>query len=297
MKLQRFSAARAVADSLLGLPALAALTDSAQDEVDGMLISLAALTGHPRRIIDIESRHASDYQVRLGSGAVRVLPPEVGADALKIGTYAAFGTPRDSIAAIAARINTKLEALFPASEVANVRSSILRRPLSLAAPAIGPMPAAELGESRDPFAEALRALARNDRQSARRLSDSIDALHSENAPSEITMDVVLQDAWLKSAIGNVDGAVATLDRALNGLSKAPSTLVGSSGLPGELPAALVRAMLLRSALAEEKGDTAGSARWAQAVKALWGGGDPEIQAILSRTPRLASGRFSGQHSY
>ena len=297
VKLQRFPAARAVADSLLGLPALAALTDSAQDEVDGMLISLAALTGHPRRIIDIESRHASDYQVRLGSGAVRVLPPEVGADALKIGTYAAFGTPRDSIAAISARINSKLEALFPPSEVANVRSSILRRPLSLAAPAIGPVPAAELGESRDPFAEALRALARNDRQSARLLSDSIDALHSENAPSEITMDVVLQDAWLKSAIGNIDGAVATLDRALNGLSKAPSTLVGSSGLPGELPAALVRAMLLRSALAEQKADTAASARWREAVKALWGGGDPEIQAILSRTERPASGRFSGQHSY
>jgi predicted Ser/Thr protein kinase len=283
VKLQRFPAARVVADSILGVPALVALGDSAQDDVDAMLISLAALTGHPRRIIDIESRHASDYPVRLGSGAVRVLPPEVGADALKIGTYSAFGTPRDSITAIAARITTKLEALFPQSEVDNVRTSILRRPLSLAAPAIGPRPAAELGQSRDPFTEALRALARNDRQSALRLSDSIDVLHSGNAPSEITMDVVLEDAWLKSALGDVTRAIAMLDRALNGLSKAPSKLVGSSG--GELPAALVRAMLLRAALAEQRGDNAAAARWSQAVRTLWSGGDPEIQAILRPSPR------------
>ena len=282
VKLQRFPAARLVADSLLALPAASALEDSAQDNADAMLISLAALTGHPARIIATESKHAADYPVRLASGAVRTLPPEVGADALKLETYAAFGVPRDSIEIITSRIGAKLEALFPPSEVANVRSSILRRPLSLATPEIGPRLASSLGESRDLFVQALRALAGNDRQTARHLADSIDALHSENAPSEITMDIVLEDAWLKSAIGDPDGAIATLDRAFGGISKAPSNLIGSSGLPAALPAALVRAMLLRSKLAAERGDRMSATRWSAAARALWGGGDPEVRALLQR---------------
>ena len=282
VKLHRFKEARAIADSTLGIPTLSSLDEDGQEDVDAMIISLAALTGRARRIIDTERKHSADFEVRLASGAVRTLPPEVGADALKIGTYAAFGTPRDSITAITARITTKVEALFPASEVSNVRMSILRRPLSLAAPEIGPRPAAELGESRDLFARALRALARNDRQSARQLSDSIDALHSGNAPSEITMDVVLEDAWLKSAIGETAGAIAILDRALGGLSKAAPSLVGSSGLPAELPASLVRAMLLRARLADQRGDRETSARWSQAALALWGGGDPELRAYWAR---------------
>ena len=285
VKLQRFREARVIADSILAMPVLVTRDDRMQDDIDATLISLAALTGHPRRIIDAESKHASDFPVRLASGSLRTLPPEVGADALKIGTYSAFGAPRDSITAIVARINTKVEALFPASEVANVRTSILRRPLSLAAPSVGPRPAADLGESRDLFGQAMSALARNDRQSARRLSESIDALYSDNAPSEITMDVILQDAWLKSAVGNTDKAIVTLDRALGGLSKAPSTLVGNSGLPAELPAALVRAMLLRASLAAERGDRATSTRWSEAARFLWGGGDPEVRALLGGSPR------------
>jgi hypothetical protein len=285
VKLQRFKEARAIADSILAMPVLVTRDEETQDDIDATLISLAALTGHPRRIIDAESKHASDFPVWLASGLKRTLPPEIGADALKIGTYSAFGAPRDSITSISARIITKVEALFPAGEVANLRMSILRRPLSLAAPAIGPRPVAELGESRDLFAQAMSALARNDRQSARKLSESLDALYSSNAPSEITMDVVLQDAWLKSAVGNTDDAIVTLDRALGGLSKAPATLVGNSGLPAELPASLVRAMLLRAALADERSDRATSAKWSQAALSLWGGGDPEVRALLGRPRR------------
>jgi hypothetical protein len=96
------------------------------------------------------------------------------------------------------------------------------------------------------------------------------------------MDVVLEDAWLKSAIGETAGAIAILDRALGGLSKAAPSLVGSSGLPAELPASLVRAMLLRARLADQRGDRETSARWSQAALALWGGGDPELRAYWAR---------------
>jgi hypothetical protein len=282
VKLQRFPAARAVADSILALPPFAALDDSTQDRVDAALVSLAALTGHPRRIIATEGKHASDYPIRLASGAIRTLPPEVAADALRLETYTAFGTPRDSIFAISSRINTKLQALFPASEVANVRASVLRRSLSLAAPEIGPGAVAELGDSEDMFSQAMSALVRNDRQTARRIANSIEAVRSENAPSEITMDAVLEDAWLRWATGDAARAAQTLDRAFGGLSKAPPNIVGSSA---PLSASLVRAMLLRARLATDLGDRTNALKWSGAATALWGGGDPEVRQILARASR------------
>jgi hypothetical protein len=276
VKLQRFPQARALADSLLAMSATTSLDEMSQDNVDGMLVGLAALTGHARRIIDAEKKHAADFKVRLASG-VSVLPAEVGSDALKIATYGAFGAPRDSITAISTRLSSKLDGLFPASQVPGVRASVLARPLSLAAPSIGPAAAARLGPSRDLFAEALRALASNDRQSARRLADSLIALHSQNSPSEISMDAILQDAWLEAELGEVGAANRILDRAFAGLTKSPSNLLSNAGLP----ASLIRSMLLRSRLAARLGDTATARHWLDSATSLWSGGDAEVRSILA----------------
>jgi hypothetical protein len=41
-------------------------------------------------------------------------------------------------------------------------------------------------------------------------------------------------------------------------------------------------MLLRSKLAAERGDRMSATRWSAAARALWGGGDPEVRALLQR---------------
>jgi hypothetical protein len=138
---------------------------------------------------------------------------------------------------------------------------------------------ADLGDSEDLFSQAMAALVRNDRQTAKRIANSIEALRSENAPSEITMDAVLVDGWLRWVTGDPARAAQTLDRAFGGLSKAPPNIVGNSA---PLSASLVRAMLLRARLAAELGDRTNALKWSEAAKTMWGGGDPEVRQILSR---------------
>ena len=122
------------------------------------------------------------------------------------------------------------------------------------------------------FARAVSALDAGNRSRARSLSDSLAAFRTGMAPGEITMDVVLQEAWLRATLGDREGAAQSLDRALRGLSRAPANLLKGAALA----TALVRAMKLRAQLARDAGDTAAEQRWLEAANELWKGADPEL---------------------
>ncbi|MGI9043631.1 MAG: serine/threonine-protein kinase [Gemmatimonadaceae bacterium] len=276
LKLHRFDSAGSVADSALAITPPSSLPDSIRGRADSVVMGLAALTGRVQRVVEIENRHITEKQVHLSNGAVRAIPAEIGADANRLSIFSFFGGPADSIRMIADRISRRVTSLVPASQVMEIRSAIMGVSLATAATFIGPGPAAELGPTGHPFSRALQALARNDIRAARGFSDSLTALHAERAPGEITMDVVLNRAWLRAAIGDTTGAILVIDNALNGLSRASPNLLHHY----TLPSALVRVMLFRSELAAARGDQATATKWAVAANYLWGRGDPEIVSRL-----------------
>ena len=187
-----------------------------------------------------------------------------------------IGGPADSIRAVAERVSLKLGALFPASRLSEVRTAILRTPYGLAAPAIGPALVGSLDHPTDPFVNAAKALAAGDLRRARVHTDSLGAIRAAFAPGEITMDGILEHAWLLTAVDDTAGAVRLLDNALRGLSKMPANTLREG-----IAASLVRAIILRAEIALKQNDRQTAETWTSAARALWGKGDPEPRARVA----------------
>jgi hypothetical protein len=275
--LGNFAAAAALADSALGWNAGVPVSDSIQSEVRDLQTGFLALTGQVRRAVALDLEEAGESTILLPSGEIRKLNADLGADGKRLDTYAAFGLPRDSIIAVSDRIWANVESMVRASEVNAFRTAILKRPLSLVVNVVGTGPLARLGPSSDLFANAVLALEKGDRRGAARYADSLETIRAGSAPGEVTMDAVLQDAWLRYALGDTVKATRILDRALGGLARAPQNLVKDA----IIPAALVRVMLFRADLAEASGDATVAQRWRSAATALWGHGDPEVRSTLA----------------
>jgi hypothetical protein len=277
LKLGQYRAARLLADSAAAWPAPTGLNDTLSANIDGLRTGLFSITGQMRKALELDQKYKGDYEVRLPSGETRKLDAKLGADVLRLATYTAFGCPRDSIIALDARIRTNLESVVASSQTAAFRTAILQRPLTLSVDVIGTKPIASLGPSSDPFISAILAVDAGNLAAARKLADSLAAFRAGTAAGEVTMDVVLQEAWLRTAIGDSAGAARSLDRALNGISRAPANLLEGS----DLATALVRAMIMRARLAHAAHDDATARTWASAAQELWGAGDPEVKAVVA----------------
>ncbi len=279
LKLGRFADARILAESASTWREPAQMNDTIASNIDNLRTGLLALTGKLAKEIEIEQKYRDERVVRLPSGEIRKLPAEIGSDVLKLASYTAFGGPKDSIIALDSRIRSNLESVVPASQLDGFRGAVLRRPLTFGLDVTGPKPVASLGPSSDPFISAVRAVDAGQLREARKLADSLAAFRSGTAAGEITMDVVFQEAWLHTAIGDDVGAARSLDRALNGLSRAPANLLEGS----EIATALVRAMMLRAKLAATMGDEATRRKWAAAARELWKNADPEVKQMVVAT--------------
>jgi predicted Ser/Thr protein kinase len=282
IRLTQFDRAAALADTILGWPRERQTDSAVQDSISRMLTNLAALRGQPSRVEEIEERDAVHSQVTLATGEVVTLPPALGRDESALSRYAEFGGSGDSVLTIAARLATNVNALVPAGQAEALRIAILRRPLTIAASVVGPEHAAELGPTSDLYVNALSATARGDKRAARSLLDSLAKFRAPNAPSEITMDAVFGEAWLRAALGDTVGATRQLDNALRGLPAATSSALRRSALT----TSLVRVMALRAELAGHANQPEVAKRWADAVFELWGRGDPIVASTLDSVRRL-----------
>jgi tRNA A-37 threonylcarbamoyl transferase component Bud32 len=278
LKKQSFDSAGLLAASILEWPQ----RPSPDVVADEMLGSLAALTGRISRLHSIHSKHAATYRLQTSSPVPEYLPAEVGADAWRLADFSTMGGPADSIIAVSDRVGLKLAGLFPAARLSQVRTALLRRPYGLAAPAVGPRLVGSLDDPTDPFVNAARSLAGGDLRRARAHADSLSTMRADFAPGEITMDGVLEHAWLLTAIDDTAGAVRLLDNALRGLSKMPANTMRE-----EISAALVRAIIMRAEIASKQDDRRTAEEWSSAAVALWGRGDPEPRA---RVMALRKGR-------
>jgi tRNA A-37 threonylcarbamoyl transferase component Bud32/tetratricopeptide (TPR) repeat protein len=282
LRLKRFANAGLLADSILAWPVPDQLEEADQRSATPLLRTLAALRGRGVRAIELSLTPVAPDTLRLPGGAESILHPSLVPDRVALGIYASFGGPKDSITAMARRLSDQLPAFFPERQLQAVRSEVLLRRLLMAAPVTGPGPVAELEPTSNLFALALKALARDDRQQARRFADSMAELHADNAPGQLTMDVVYREAWLSTVLGDTAAATRQLENALGGLSAALPVVMRDP----YIAAFLVRVMALRAELASRRKEPKVAKYWADAVFDLWGKGDLVTRSTLDKVRRL-----------
>ena len=283
VKLGRFGAARAVADSLL----LAAVEPPPVEAE--MLAALAALTGRAAQSARLLARAAPE-QVVVAEGRRLTAPLPVMESAMALLAYASLGAPVDSILAGRQRVERLVPTWVAGPRQRMIRDALLERPLMLAFPVLG----ADVVSGARPPHNYLRqiqwSVATGDSAGAREALAAASRSRRDLRPGDLSIDFAYQEAWLLAALGDTAGAVQLLDRLLGALPTLGSFLL--SQVPQA--AALVRSMALRAELAARRGETGTMRSWATAVVTLWGDADPELETVMARMRTMARGSIPAE---
>jgi hypothetical protein len=126
--------------------------------------------------------------------------------------------------------------------------------------------------------------ARDDRAGVRRLLDSLAQTRRGMRPGGVSLDYIVQEAWLADFAGDPRGAAERLDVALTALPTLSSFIVTES----VMAASVGRAMAYRAELAARLNDPSSAALWASRVLTVWGHADRSLEPTLTRMRRLAA---------
>ncbi|MGH7674179.1 MAG: hypothetical protein ACREMV_02815, partial [Gemmatimonadales bacterium] len=279
LKLERFAAARDVADSLLEAWARREATEGAQ------LAGLAALTGRAHRTAQLLAQTAPDFKVQVRDRFVPVPHLEVARAALALRGYAALGAPAESLTALARRVDSLGPIWIEPAQWPVMRDALLDNPRTWAFPHLG-------SRAVPPFSAGLyllemqSALQRGDTAAVRRTLARIREVRGRARITGVAMFATYQEAWVYLALGDTGAATLLLDQSLDNLVALRTSLLNPVDA-----AALVRAMIVRAELAEGAGDAARAHRWAEAAHVLWRDADvPELQAVVQRMRTLSRQR-------
>jgi hypothetical protein len=241
--LEQWRRARALADTILDVA-----VPPGQAE---LWASLAALTGRPSAFANF-ARMTNWYAD---------LTPELALDGRSLAAYAAVGAPRDSLRVLEGRIETRIQRAYPAQEADSLRSYVMLRSAWLAYPVWRFKLARDV---LDPTLVLLEAAARGDSARVLDLIERISRGRQYRGPAEATLDAVYTEAWALQAVHLTSRAAAWLDRSLAALPYSSPLMLRDP----ILAASLIRAIRLRSELAEELGDSMTVRRWKAAVDVL-----------------------------
>ena len=267
-----FASARSLADSML-----AAATSNDPAEAD-TLKSLAALTGHVKRTIDLLRTEAPTVRFLSSDGRIVQPPVPVAEAAGAMLGYVSLGAPIDSIGASQQHVERALDSYVPNSERATVRAAVLSWPLMLAYPVTPTISLARRGGADDYLLDIQRAASRQDAPAVRSLLRAINNTRGLEQPGDLSIYFTYQEAWLQLQVGDTAAATRQLDASLNALPSLGPDLLNYV----QEAAFLVRAMALRSDLAAKSGDDRTAGLWGAAVAELWANADPSLQAIVAR---------------
>jgi len=261
-------AARQLADSLLhDLPA--------SSPAEPMLLSsLAALTGRAHLAARLGRQTAA--RDRLDT------PPSLAGIGITFLTYAAMGGPVDSLRLLEPQVSRAIARDVLPEDRAQARQMWLELPVILGFPAYQ-FPA--VAQMAGPGPGPLRADAAFQRGDTAASWSELVRLRSEGqtgTDAVQTIDMGFAIAWLMSALGRPDSAIAFLDPRLATLSRTPPQRFLEMYQAG----ALVRAMVLRADLAQRMGDRVTARQWALAVVTLWSGSDDFLQPAVERMEAL-----------
>jgi tetratricopeptide (TPR) repeat protein len=130
---------------------------------------------------------------------------------------------------------------------------------------------------------AQQALAQGNRSRARIILDSLAEVRRTYRPGDVALDHTLNEAWLRSVVGDAAGAARQLDRVLDALPTLSTFAVREEAQS----AAVARTMFLRAELASAQGDSVTARRWAGNALALWANAEPLLQPAVARLRQLS----------
>jgi hypothetical protein len=113
--------------------------------------------------------------------------------------------------------------------------------------------------------------------------DSLTAGRRNMRPGALSLDNLVQEAWLQDLTGDPAGAAHRLDVTLNALPTLSTILF----VEPVMAAAVGRSMAYRADLAVRLNDPATAALWAGRVLTLWGHADANLAPTIARMRLLA----------
>ena len=114
--------------------------------------------------------------------------------------------------------------------------------------------------------------------------DSLTLARQAMRPGSLSLDVIVQEAWLAEFAGDPRRAAEMLDFSLGTLPTLSSFIVTEP----VMAASVGRAMADRAELAARSGDASGAALWASRVLTVWRHADENLSPTLTRMRRLAA---------
>ncbi len=243
------------------------------------IASLAVLLGKPRQAAAAATGWAEAMQQNPAFSSV---PLQVLEASAALRAYSAVGGPRDSIAALAARLETQvLVHPRPSSVPQSAWCWVTLEPRAEAFPVLRRLP--DMSRcSGTAMLTMQQALARGETTAVRAEFSSSPERSAQ--PGELAMEHVYHEAWLLLQVGDTATAIAFVDHYLAGLAALRRTAILDQ--PAQA-AALVRVMALRAELASLAGDQDTARRWAQPVATLWRDADAELQPLVVKMRGLA----------
>jgi tetratricopeptide (TPR) repeat protein len=277
VKLERFDAAQRLAEAEL------ARSPNAEAATANALASLATLVGRPRVAAGLAAAWARAVHE---TPAYSTVPLPVVEASLSLLSYAAVGAPTDSLAAVAARLDTLLQ-LHPklSRSMDALWCDIVVRSQANAYPELRRLPDTEWCPD-DPGLAMQRALARGDHAAVRSEFRRAQKMREGQLPSDLAAEHAYQEAWLTLQAGDTAEATAFISRQLSALKAMRSSVILDEPVES---GALVRLMALRADLAALAGDRATARRWAEPVAILWRHASPELQPLVARMRTLTEG--------
>lgn len=262
VKLQRFEAARQLADSTL------VRAGAVTHRELGVLGPLLALTGRALALAEAMGASAAPAGAKMPDGSV--IPPAMRLQrtALVLLVYAHLGGPADSIRANQALAEEQLRIFASAALRDTMRDVLLVRSYIHAVPVMGPEIVRDLPPA-TPLVRAEQALGRGNNAEVARQLDALATARGTPSRVPALLDQVVLEAWLRARIGDDAGAARQLDEAFGGLTARGTTFMDRS----EEAAAVGLGLKLRAEIARRMGDAAGAERWGAAARTLLASGD------------------------
>ncbi len=271
LKLLRFGAARALAESVL------AANPAPDTAAAAPLACLAALLGRAHLTARLLAETASDSSFATPTEQAREAPLRATEAALRLMAYASLGAPAESLPAIAAQVDTTLWRYAEPERVEGLKHQLQDYSAMLAFPVRGTMPAVQPAGVNF-LTETEWLLAQGDREAARARLARARRDMAGLRPGGLFPEHAFLQGWLSTAVGDTAAAEWLLGLLLDNLSAATTMLIGEP----KQAAMLVRAMALEARLAARRGDRAGTRLWAARVDTLWSGSDlPQLKSIVA----------------
>ncbi len=274
VKLERYSDAARLADSLLALDA------TAPPQAARYLAGVAALVGRPFTAARW-ARAAAEELAASRSPNEPGLPLGPAREAAALIIFAANANEPDSVRRLVSRISGQLATVASPAQRTPVREMLLDWAVTLAFANLGITPVHRAQAGGNLHMEIEWALARGDRGAAQERLRTLRAMGDRERPGDAGFDAIALEAELRLALGDTASAVAVLDQTLAATPSSGRQLV--EGLAES--AGYGRAVARRVALAA--GDPPVARRWAQIYSDLYANAEGNTRRVMQSMRSIA----------